>query len=419
MIKRLLAVAFIFICASVAWAILAGAIDSRTNSSDERLRSRVQSAWGAPQTQFAPLAEYWVSVPTRSVIYDKNDKQKETVEKIQQVGHSFFPAASDVAVGLDLEYRQKGLLWYSTYKVGFQGDYEFKNPDTAAHKIYISLKLPAAQAIYDDLQFTVDGRTVEPVIEAEKASVNMTLAPLEAVRLRVRYRSQGLDSWSYSFGENVNSVQNFHLRMATDFKDIDFPDNTLSPSEKRRAGPGWQLDWNYKNLLSGYRIAMAMPAKLQPGPLASEISFFAPISLFFFFFVIFILTVTRDIELHPMNYFFLAAAFFAFHLLLAYLVDHLDLYLSFTIASVVSVLLVVTYLRIVVGTRFALREAALAQSVYLVLFSFAFFFRGYTGLSITVGAILTLFVAMQMTGKVRWAQKFRSGAMPPPLPANQ
>jgi len=419
MIKRLLAVAFIFTCASVAWAILAGAIDSRTNSSDERLRSRVQSAWGAPQTQFAPLAEYWVSVPTRSVIYDKNDKQKETVEKIQQVGHSFFPAASDVAVGLDLEYRQKGLLWYSTYKVGFQGDYEFKNPDTAAHKIYISLKLPAAQAIYDDLQFTVDGRTVEPVIEAEKASVNMTLAPLEAVRLRVRYRSQGLDSWSYSFGENVNSVQNFHLRMATDFKDIDFPDNTLSPSEKRRAGPGWQLDWNYKNLLSGYRIAMAMPAKLQPGPLASEISFFAPISLFFFFFVIFILTVTRDIELHPMNYFFLAAAFFAFHLLLAYLVDHLDLYLSFTIASVVSVLLVVTYLRIVVGTRFALREAALAQSVYLVLFSFAFFFRGYTGLSITVGAILTLFVAMQMTGKVRWAQKFRSGAMPPPLPANQ
>ena len=116
-----------------------------------------------------------------------------------------------------------------------------------------------------------------------------------------------------------------------------------------------------------------------------------------------------------MNYFFLAAAFFAFHLLLAYLVDHFDLYLSFVLASVVSVLLVVTYLQIVVGTRFALREAALVQTVYLVLFSFAFFFRGYTGLSVTVGAILTLFVAMQMTGKVRWAEKFGS-AGPPPLP---
>ena len=174
-----------------------------------------------------------------------------------------------------------------------------------------------------------------------------------------------------------------------------------------------------QNLLSGYRIAMAMPAKLQPGPLASEISFFAPVSLFFFFFVVFILTTTRNIELHPMNYFFVAAAFFAFHLLLAYLVDHLELYLSFAIASVVSVLLVITYLRIVVGSRFALREAALAQLTYLVLFSFAFFFRGYTGLSITIGAILTLFLAMQLTGKIRWAEKFRSSgsqATPPPLP---
>jgi len=406
MIKRLLAVAFIFVCTCIAWAILAGTIESRTHLSDDHLRGRVQSVWGTPQIQYAPLGEYWETAPNQLV----------------RERHALVPASSDIAVDLNLEYRQKGLLWYSTYKVGFQGDYDFKNPDSVARAVYVSLKLPAAQAIYDGLRFSIDGRTIQPVIEAEKASVNLALAPLEAVKLRVSYRSQGLDSWSYSFGENVNSVQNFHLRMATDFKDIDFPDNTLSPTEKRRDGRGWQLDWRYQNLLSGYRIAMAMPAKLQPGPLASEISAFAPVSLFFFFFVIFILTVTRDIELHPMNYFFLAAAFFAFHLLLAYLVDHLDLYLSFTIASVVSVLLVVTYLRIVVGTRFALREAALAQSVYLVLFSFAFFFRGYTGLSITIGAILTLFLAMQMTGKLRWAEKFgsvRIGAVPPPLPANQ
>src|SRR5262249_28756820 len=159
-----------------------------------------------------------------------------------------------------------------------------------------------------------------------------------------------------------------------------------------------------------------VPAKLQPGALASQISFFAPVSLFFFFFVMLVLTTTRDIEIHPMNYFFLAAAFFAFHLLLAYLVDHLDIYVSFAIASAVSVLLVVSYLRIVVGARFALREAALTQFIYLVLFSFAFFFKGFTGLAITIGSILTLFVAMQMTGKIRWAEKFGTTS-PPPLPS--
>jgi len=67
---------------------------------------------------------------------------------------------------------------------------------------------------------------------------------------------------------------------------------------------------------------------------------------------------------------------------------------------------VVSYLRLVVGLRFALTEAAGAQFIYLVLFSYAFFFKGFTGLTVTIGSILTLFVVMQATGRVCWAEKF-------------
>jgi len=102
---------------------------------------------------------------------------------------------------------------------------------------------------------------------------------------------------------------------------------------------------------------MTMPEKLQPGPLAGDISYAAPVSLFFFFFLMFIITILRDIDLHPMNYFFLAAAFFAFHLLLAYLVDHISIHAAMAISSLVSVLLVVSYLRLAVGMRFAALEA--------------------------------------------------------------
>ena len=76
------------------------------------------------------------------------------------------------------------------------------------------------------------------------------------------------------------------------------------------------------------------------------------------------------------------------------------------ISSAVSIALVTTYLRIVTGTQFALREAAAAQFIYLVAFSYAFFLRGFTGLAITIGSILTLFVVMQATGKIRWKEKF-------------
>src|SRR6202043_1623367 len=125
--------------------------------------------------------------------------------------------------------------------------------------------------------------------------------------------------------------------------------------------------WRYSNLVSGFQIGMTMSSKPQPGPLAGEISYAAPVSLFFFFFLMFIITTMRGIELHPMNYFFLAAAFFAFHLLLAYLVDHVSIHAAFAISSVVSVFLVVSYLRLVIGMRFATREAAITQFVYLVL----------------------------------------------------
>jgi inner membrane protein involved in colicin E2 resistance len=110
--------------------------------------------------------------------------------------------------------------------------------------------------------------------------------------------------------------------------------------------------------------------------------------------------------LHPMNYFFLACAFFAFHLLLAYLVDHISIHSAFVICSFVSLTLVISYLRLVVGMRFAAVEAGLAQLIYLVLFSYAFFFKGFSGLAVTIGSIITLFVVMQLTGRIRWSEKF-------------
>jgi inner membrane protein involved in colicin E2 resistance len=111
-----------------------------------------------------------------------------------------------------------------------------------------------------------------------------------------------------------------------------------------------------------------------------------------------------------MHYWFIAAAFFAFHLFLAYLVDHVSVNIAFAAAAVVSVGLVVSYLRVVTGMRQALLVAGSAQVVFPVLFSYAFFFEGFTGLAITVGAIVTLFVLMQLTARVSWDEVFSTGA---------
>ena len=372
------------------------------------------STWGAPQDQALPSASYTELVPKKE---ESTENGKKIIKTIQEEVTTQLPLESSaIDVNLDLEHRQKGLLWYSTYKVAFSGVYEFRSTSNKEQLVEFTLPFPTTQAIYDDLTFQVNGVSLPIVNENNAATLSVKIPAGKTAQLTTGYRSQGLNQWRYSFGkQDVTQVRDFTLKMKTNFQDIDFPDNTLSPSIKRETGTGWDLTWSYKNLLSGYQIAMVMPEKLQPGPLAGRISLFAPVSLFFFFFLIFIITTMRGIDLHPMNYFFLAAAFFCFHLLLAYLVDHVSIHMAFALSSAVSVFLVVSYLRLVVGMHFASREAALAQFVYLVMFSYAFFLKGFTGLAITIGSVTTLFVVMQVTGRIRWTERFALKSPEPPL----
>lgn len=321
--------------------------------------------------------------------------------------------ASRIDVTFHLNPRQKGLLWYSTYAVDFAGDYSFRNNTAHAQTVDFRLKFPAQKAMYDGLQMKVNDKPVALATDDQGTVGQANMNPGDITSLHVGYRSQGLDCWRYQLGDGVTQARDFMLTMHTNFRDIDFADDTLSPTSKELIPGGWKLAWQYSNLVSGFQIGMTMPQKPQPGPLAGEISYAAPVSLFFFFFLMFIITTLRNIDLHPMNYFFLATAFFAFHLLLAYLVDHISIHAAMILASTVSVALVVSYLRLVVGLRFAALEAGTAQLIYLVLFSYAFFWKGFTGLAITTIAIITLFVVMQATGRIRWSERFAARARGP------
>ena len=404
MLRQILALTFIFICTTIAWMILGATIFSRTYGSNEQLQGHVASTWGTAQEQSPPTATFTVTEPTTSTTVENGKLVVHNDTARRQVPLAL--EASRVHVAFHLDPRQKGLLWYSTYGVEFSGDYTFRNGAAEAHAVDFRLKFPAQKALYDNLQMKINGQPVALAIDDQGTVGQATVPAGAAAVLHVAYASQGLDSWRYQLGDNIAQARDFSLVMQTNFRDIDFADDTLSPTSKVLVAGGWQLTWQYSNLVSGFQIGMTMPGKLQPGLLAGEISYAAPVSLFFFFFLIFLITTLRNIDLHPLNYFFLATAFFAFHLLLAYLVDHISIHAAMVIASVVSVGLVVSYLRLVVGMRFAALEAGTAQLIYLVLFSYAFFWKGFTGLAITVIAIITLFVVMQATGRIRWSERF-------------
>jgi inner membrane protein CreD len=256
----------------------------------------------------------------------------------------------------------------------------------------------------------VNGEAAPPASDLSKGLVaRVRVPPLGEVNIDVGYASRGLDDWTYAFADQgVGEVSDFDLAVTTNFTNVDFPAGSMSPTTKKDVPGGLVLGWQFGEMVTGQNIGVDLPNRVNPGPLAARLTAFAPVSLLFFITVMVILGVIGGQSLHPVNYAFLSAAFFAFHLLLAYLVDHISIHQAFLLSSIVSVFLVVSYLRIVAGTRFAIARAGLAQFVFLVLFSYAFFFEGYTGLTVTIGAIVTLFVMMQATARVDWGAVFAS-----------
>lgn len=386
--RRIFAISFIYVCTAAAWIILAGTVFVRTESQDIRMRDAVRDLWGSPQTQIQPSV---TKRPSRG-------NEEGTVVALD---------SSDVKVDLKLEYRRKGLLWYSTYHVHFDGAYRISNSTEQTQELEVRLAFPSEQAMYDNFHFKIGGREVEDArMQSGTIMETLRLEPGRTEEIAVSYDSQGLDEWRYDFGSSVRRVRNFNLVLTTDFDQIDFPQQSISPTAKEQTAGGWKLTWEYTNLMTGVQIGMILPRKLNPGPWVGQVTAAAPVSLFLYFFLLFVITTVRKVRLHPMNYFFIGTAFFSFHLLLAYLVDHVSIHAAFWICSAVSVFLVISYMRLVAGVRFALMEAALSQIVYLVLFSYTFFFKGYTGLAITVLCICTLFIVMQFTGRVDWDKVF-------------
>src|ERR1700704_1091741 len=204
MIKRIAAIAFIFLCTTFAWGILGTTIFQRTYSSDSSSESRVASTWGAPQNQLPPVASYDEMVSKKEVSTE-NGKQKEVVTQ-EKITNLLPLESSHLNVDLNLEHRQKGLLWYSTYKVGFDGSYSFRNTSDKDQTIVFRLPFPTAQAIYDDLIFTVDDVPLNLKNEKNSASATARVAAGKIANLKVGYKSQGLNDWHYSFGNSEAST---------------------------------------------------------------------------------------------------------------------------------------------------------------------------------------------------------------------
>ncbi len=399
---RALAVIAIYLATCAAWLILGGLTMHRSSYQRSSLTNEVQTLWGRPQVQEAPKLSFEgpPSAPSATTSAAPPSPGGATPAAAPP---ALQPSSSDLRVHLGLDQRLKGLTWYSLYDVTFDGAWTYEHHGEEPEVLVVTLAFPDPQGVYDDFRFLVNDEPVATEPSGGGVSARIPVAPGDMVKIAAGYKSRGLDTWEYRPTVGASSLKKFRLELTTNFDHVDFPEHTLSPSVHEDTADGRRLLWDFEQVVSGHGIGMVMPTRIQPGELASSLSYSAPISLLFFFLVIAVLAKLRGLDIHPVNYFFLGATFFSFHLLFAYTVDHVSVWTAFTLSSIASVVMVTAYLRLVVSARFAFVESGLAQLVYLVGFSLAHFWRGMTGLTITVLSIGTLFLLMLLTGRVRWS----------------
>lgn len=427
-VLRFFAIACIIVLVSVGWMILGMTVLVRTDDLQSRSSDGMNSLWGPEY--LVQASPFWSPKAT-----DNRDQN-----------NAIAPASSDISVDLVNDYRYKGLLWFSTFTVRMTAKYAFfaatsapSDTQPAQADGFFVMPLPKGVTGYDGLSVSIDSKPQDiPQSCIAKGQIVLPLNQAGPHVVTVSYATGGRRAWLYAPGDSPDvqargeeigvtpgqqlcRLQNFQLAVATSFDEIDYPKGARSPTAPAQAAPagkGMIAQWKYENALTSQPMGIVMPQRINAGPIAARMSLFAPITLIFFFTVLFTVVAIKRINLHPMHYLFIAAGFFSFHILMSYLVDIVNIHATFWICSAVSLLLVVSYMRLVAGVKFAVFFVGLAQLVYLVGFSYAFFWAGRTGLAITVGAVVTLFILMQVTGRIQWHEYFKRNraALPAALP---
>ncbi len=403
-VKKIVAISLIFISVTTAWMILGGVNLSRTNDAKDKLKKEVITLYGDNVVIVLPKSY------SKKIVYKDKENSKGKIVKVASTEKIYNTLEkSDIKININLDPRKKGNLWFPTFKYSYKSEYIFK-AKKIDKKQYIYLQLGEENTIYNNIFLSINGKTInKKSVIAKKEAIEVIPDDNGYINIKFEYESSGLEDLEYIINkyDEISEINNFSLVINTDFEDYDFINSTMSPTTKEKTENGYKLTWELNEAITGKNIGIKIPNKLNPGEIISKVSFFSPIALFFFLIIILTLVLIFKINFHPMHFLLLSATFFSFSLMFSYFSDQMNIYLAFSISAIVSLILTVTYLRFFTPKIVYLVFAPLAQFIYLIVFSFSFFSDGLPGFIVTICSVITLFLIMQITGKLDWNEIFK------------
>jgi hypothetical protein len=355
-------------------------ITDRRNFADSELHRDVMERWGAPIAQPMPSVRF---VPSGAVF------------------NSLAPlplASQDIAVDATMNYRKRGLVYFSGFDFDFRGDYVAENDQGRDIDVafVFPINLQKNKVLLSNLVFTVDGAAakVELPDGADKFTWTGRLKAGARASFHVAFRGRGLDSFVYSL-DPAAPVRNFRLAMRiAGGANFDYADGVVPAGETKVAGAEVSLRWSYASLQSGIPVGVILPSEKSYDEIIATMVRRAWAPFLLFSIGLAALCAYHRRRLRAWESWLVAAAWGLSFVLLAYLAAFMNFYVAWVVSLTVIGGLIWAYLRLLLPASAGRIVIGLLGSSLCVPTA-AVFLQGYTGLIYTLetlGLVTTLMV---------------------------
>ncbi len=369
---------------AIVSTVLAVRITDRRGFADGELRRDVMERWGAPIHQPMPSVRY---VPTGTVF-----NALEPLPLTRQA----------VTVDAAMNYRKRGLVYFSGFDFRFAGDYDTENPfDRDVDVAFVfPISLQKNRVLLSELSFTVNGAAAPVALgkDGDKLLWTGRVRPGEKLAFRVAFKGRGLDAFTYAL-DPAAAVRNVSLAVNIRGGDnFDYADGVVPATAVERAGDAIRLAWRFDSLESGIPIGVVLP---------SEKSFDAIIATFvarswagflLFFAGLVALCLHHGRPPRFFESYLFAAGYALFFVLVAYLAAYLHFYAAWALALAVSGGLLCGYSALLLP-RGAWRPVAGLVAGSLAVPTLAVVLQGYTGLIYTLEALALVAALMAASAR--------------------
>ena len=412
--KKIIHYLFIFIffaIFSIIFIILGFRAVERNENAKYRDSASVLTIWGGEIIQNPPVCYYLKKRIVKEKVKDSVTGDVKEIDKVVYDKKYLKIIDNHIKANLKENLRKKGLLTYNGYDLSFTASYVITNPLLENKKVYFDFPIPERSGNLTDFTIKENAELYKKDQDvSDGINWSKELNPRDKITLEVKYKARGTSSFYYSIGNKKTEHTSFNMDIITNFKDIDFPNNTMSPSEtipvESGLGNEYTISYKFNNLITTQDIGIIIPEKTNDGSIIGRILLFSPLALFFFLIVFLISERALRLELHTIHYLLILSGFGIFYILLLYLVDYAGFIASFAASLALSIVVLSAYVWLVKKVGYLVLYTLFACFMFQGFFSIGFYFTPHTGLIITIAVILTVIGIMLASSKIDWKGKF-------------